>query len=80
MIWFVKLHTNIQQDQKAKLDYHMLREDQAFCESYTCIQLMIWFVKLHTNIQQDQKAKLDYHMSLLFANMAGEEGVGDLRF
>ena len=23
MFWFVKLYTNIQQDQKAKLDYHM---------------------------------------------------------
>ena len=22
MLWFVKLYTNIQQDQKAKLDYH----------------------------------------------------------
>ena len=32
--------------------------------------------KLYTNIQQDQKAKLDYHLSLLFAYMAGGEGVG----
>ena len=32
--------------------------------------------KLYTNIQQDQKAKLDYHMSMLFAYMAGGEGVG----
>ena len=32
--------------------------------------------KLYTNIQQDQKAKLDYHMSVLFAYMAGREGVG----
>ena len=31
--------------------------------------------KLYTNIQQDQKAKLDYHMSMLFAYMAGGEGV-----
>ena len=31
--------------------------------------------KLYTNIQQDQKVKLDYHMSMLFAYMAGEEGV-----
>ena len=28
------------------------------------------------NIQQDQKAKLDYHMSMLYAYMAGGEGVG----
>ena len=27
-------------------------------------------------MQQDQKAKLDYHMSMLFAYMAGGEGVG----
>ena len=35
-------------------------------------------LKLYTNIQQDQKAKLDYHMSMsmLFAYMAGGEGVG----
>ena len=32
--------------------------------------------KLYTNIQQDQKAKFDYHMSMLFAYMAGGEGVG----
>ena len=32
--------------------------------------------KLYTNIQQDQKAKLGYHLSLLFACMAGGEGVG----
>ena len=32
--------------------------------------------KLYTNIQQDLKAKLDYHMSILFAYMAGGEGVG----
>ena len=32
--------------------------------------------KLYTNIQEDQKAKLDYHMSMLFAYMAGGEGVG----
>ena len=32
--------------------------------------------KLYTNIQQDQKTKLDYHMSMLFAYMAGGEGVG----
>ena len=32
--------------------------------------------KLHTNIQQDQKAKLDHHMSVMFAYMAGGEGVG----
>ena len=32
--------------------------------------------KLYTKIQQDQKAKLDYHMSMLFAYMAGGEGVG----
>ena len=32
--------------------------------------------KLYTNIQQDQKAKLDYHMPMLFAYMAGGEGVG----
>ena len=32
--------------------------------------------KLYTNIQHDQKAKLDYHMSMLFAYMAGGEGVG----
>ena len=32
--------------------------------------------KLYTGIQQDQKAKLDYHMSMLFAYMAGGEGVG----
>ena len=31
---------------------------------------------LYTNIQQDQKAKLDNHMSMLFAYMAGGEGVG----
>ena len=32
--------------------------------------------KLYINIQQDQKAKLDYHiMSMLFAYMAGGEGV-----
>ena len=31
--------------------------------------------KVYTNIQQDQKAKLDYHMSMLFAYMAGGEGV-----
>ena len=40
---------------------------------------MFCFVKncteLYTNIQQDQKAKLDYHMSMLFAYMAGGEGV-----
>ena len=29
----------------------------------------------YTNIQQDQKVKLDYHMSMLFAYMAGGEGV-----
>ena len=28
------------------------------------------------NIQQDKKAKLDNHMSMLFAYMAGGEGVG----
>ena len=32
--------------------------------------------KLYPNIQQDQKANLDYHMSMLFAYMAGGEGVG----
>ena len=32
--------------------------------------------KLYTNIQQDQKAKLDYHMIILFAYMAGGEGLG----
>ena len=32
--------------------------------------------KLNTNIQHDQKAKLDYHMLMLFAYMAGGEGVG----
>ena len=32
--------------------------------------------KLYTNIQQDQKAKSDYQMSMLFAYMAGGEGVG----
>ena len=32
--------------------------------------------KLYTNIQQDQKAKLDYHMAMLFAYMAGWEGLG----
>ena len=32
--------------------------------------------KLYTNIQQYQKAKLEYHMSMLFAYMAGGEGVG----
>ena len=32
--------------------------------------------KLYTNIQQDQKAKLDYHMLMLFAYIAGGEGVG----
>ena len=32
--------------------------------------------KPYTNIQQDQKATLDYHMSMLFAYMAGGEGVG----
>ena len=37
---------------------------------------MFCFVKLYTNIQQDQEAKLDYHMSMLFAYMAGGEGVG----
>ena len=31
--------------------------------------------KVYTNIQQDQKAKVDYHMSVLFAYMAGGEGV-----
>ena len=31
---------------------------------------------VYTNIQQDQKAELDYHMSMLFAYMAGGEGVG----
>ena len=31
--------------------------------------------KLYTIIQQDQKAKLDYHMSMLFAYVAGGEGV-----
>ena len=40
------------------------------------MQLMFWLAKLYTNIQQDQKAKLDYHMSMLFAYMAGGEGVG----
>ena len=39
---------------------------------------MFWFVKTYTNIQQDKKAKLDYHMSMLFAYMAGGEGVGVL--
>ena len=34
--------------------------------------------RLYTNIQQDQKAKLDYHMSMLFAYMAGGEGVGKM--
>ena len=37
---------------------------------------MFWFVNTVTNIQQDQKTKLDYHMSMLFAQMAGREGVG----
>ena len=32
--------------------------------------------KLYTNIQQGQKAKLEYHMSMLFAYIAGGEGVG----
>ena len=32
--------------------------------------------KLYTIIQQGQKVKLDYHMSMLFAYMAGGEGVG----
>ena len=36
--------------------------------------------KLYTNIQQDQKGKLDYQMSMLFAYMAGGEGVGDSGF
>ena len=40
------------------------------------IQLMFGWSKLYTNIQQDQKAKLDYHMSMLFAHMAGWDGVG----
>ena len=31
--------------------------------------------KLYTNIQQHQAEKLDYHMSMLFASMAGGEGV-----
>ena len=44
------------------------------------IQLMFGLSKLYTNIQQDQKAKLDYHMSMLFAYMAGGEGVGLQRF
>ena len=39
---------------------------------YLCFGLS----KLCTNIQQDQKAKLDYHTSMLFAYMAGGEGVG----
>ena len=37
---------------------------------------MFCFVNTVTNIQQDQKAKLDYHMSMLFAQMAGTEGLG----
>ena len=37
---------------------------------------MFWLSKLYTNIKQDQKAQLDYHMSMLFAYMAGGEGVG----
>ena len=39
--------------------------------------LYVGLSKLYTNIQQDQKAKVDYHiMSMLFAYMAGGEGVG----
>ena len=37
---------------------------------------MFWLSKLYTNIQQDQKAKLKYPMPMLFAYMAGGEGVG----
>ena len=36
---------------------------------------MFGWSKLYTNIRQDQKAKLDYHMSMLFAHMAGWDGV-----
>ena len=31
---------------------------------------------MYTNTQQDQKAKLDYYISVLFAYLAGGEGVG----
>ena len=33
---------------------------------------------MYTNIQQDQKEKLDDRMSMLFAYLAGGEGVGGL--
>ena len=39
------------------------------------INLCFGLSKLYTNIQQDQKAKLDCHMSMLFAYMAGGNGV-----
>ena len=39
-----------------------------------------WLSKLYTNIQQaKQQAKLDYHMSMLYAYMAGGEGVRDFK-
>ena len=38
--------------------------------------LCLGLSKLYTNIQQDQKTKLDYHMPMLFAYMAGGEGLG----
>ena len=45
-------------------------------KKYFIYNLCFGLSKLYTNIQQDQKAKLDYHMSMLFAYMAGGEGVG----
>ena len=40
-------------------------------------QIKFWFVKtVHLYGQKGQKSKLDYHMSMLFAYMAGGEGVG----
>ena len=35
-----------------------------------------WLSKLYTNIQQDQQA---YHMSMLYAYLAGGEGVRDFK-
>ena len=43
---------------------------------YAPVHMVFGLSDLYTNIQLDQKAKLDYHMSMLFAYMAGGEGVG----
>ena len=40
------------------------------------VQLMFWFVKTVHYYSAGPESKMDYHMSMLFAYMAGGEGVG----